>query len=863
MSSPVSHPQQTTAARREKTPAEWRLIAFALLGPLFLYGLTAALMGSGGALIWYAITSHHAVYAAFKLGLPLLFVGLMMLWAVIRSRPSEEPRLELSREDAPQLWAMTEDIADKLNAPAITSLRMSADYNASALLETSRLPFIGKHKAIVTIGLPLMLSLDADELRAVLAHEIGHISRNHSRAAIWIWRAMAHGQAMYEATNGGWASALIVKFYGWYAPRLNRMGARFSRQQEFEADAASAFIAGNGMAARALIATSAREVFYAKVMDGLQETLTSANGALPDIFDRLRAAFQDEATRREMITWLSRALNAEPDEDDSHPVLAGRLAALGVDPRTVSVPPLPLDNALDALFGARAQDVQARMLEVWRGDMAPFMDMRREQAGQMQAEIRKLRTQIGICGPSVLRNLSLAIRLFQRARYNEAIEAIRDIGKPLEALPAYAQAINGAARMWLGDARGVHDIFSACGRNPQIMSFAAREVSQWLDGPGARHDSPALRKELARFEKLNEDGMAEREEVSGKTRLAPIELSDEEMQGLLAALKPHRDAIRAVWIAGRACETLPAWRHLEILIEFRPRFWLWAFDGRAKMARVLQEINGALPEFYDFSYSLRPWPFFVKKGFVTRMRKLGRKLELEDTPAPASNTATAARPGGHVPVLSVPVKPEKKPRKPLLGRALKPLGGGLVMASLALPAIIGWKVFVNNSATHARLETMDRQYAREMQNRPWRKEAEVDTESPAKTVAAYFAARRAHDASPFLPIYTRATQAMLRNRHVTDAAMDAEARAYAACGKPDIMIKDEYAIARYAPGERRCPPIFLQKEDGRWRIDLAIMSDVIGFGRKGHWHFRKALPTEYAFAFSSWSFDRNGYPFEG
>ena len=271
----------------------------------------------------------------------------------------------------------------------------------------------------------------------------------------------------------------------------------------------------------------------------------------------------------------------------------------------------------------------------------------------------------------------------------------------------------------------------------------------------------------------------------------------------------------------------------------------------------MDEIRQALPDFHDCSFSMRPWPFFTPKGFVKRMRKLGAPLPLDDQPA-----TEARQPAARV-SLSAPPAVAKPRRGPILGRALKPLGGGLILASLALPAFIGWKVFVNNSATHARITQMERQYEQDIAARPWRKEAQVAMDDPAKTVAAYFAARRAHEASPFLPIYTRETREMLRKRHVPAAAMDAEANAYAACGAPDMRIGGDYAVARFHPGQRRCPPLFLQKEDGRWRMDLAAMSRVIGFGQKGYWHFYKPVPAEYGFAFSDWAFDGNGYPLKG
>lgn len=45
----------------------------------------------------------------------------------------------------------------------------------------------GMMKNYLIIGLPLMQSLSTEQLTSVLAHEFGHLSKNHARAANWIY----------------------------------------------------------------------------------------------------------------------------------------------------------------------------------------------------------------------------------------------------------------------------------------------------------------------------------------------------------------------------------------------------------------------------------------------------------------------------------------------------------------------------------------------------------------------------------------------------------------------------------------------------------------------------------------------------
>ncbi|MBO6851374.1 MAG: PDZ domain-containing protein, partial [Marinobacter sp.] len=69
-----------------------------------------------------------------------------------------------------------------------------------------------------------------------------------------------------------------------------------------------------------------------------------------------------------------------------------------------------------------------------------------------------------------------------------------------------------------------------------------------------------------------------------------------------------------------------------------------------------------------------------------------------------------------------------------------------------------------------------------------------------------------------------------------------------------------YAVIRYGIEQRQCAPWFLQKEGDRWRLDLAVQQQAIGFGRSNAWHLNSRVIHRYQFAFMDWRMDGNGYP---
>ena len=131
---------------------------------------------------------------------------------------------------------------------------------------------------------------------------------------------------------------------------------------------------------------------------------------------------------------------------------------------------------------------------------------------------------------------------------------------------------------------------------------------------------------------------------------------------------------------------------------------------------------------------------------------------------------------------------------------------------------------------------------------------------PEQVVAAYLGAMAAGNASPELDIFTAATREMMRDWVVTPAQMRNVVETYQRCTAPRLFQASTLAVVRYAADERACAPHFLRRSDGAWRLDLATMSREIRFNHRNEWRFPNGVPSEFAFAFEDWRFDRNGFP---
>jgi hypothetical protein len=134
--------------------------------------------------------------------------------------------------------------------------------------------------------------------------------------------------------------------------------------------------------------------------------------------------------------------------------------------------------------------------------------------------------------------------------------------------------------------------------------------------------------------------------------------------------------------------------------------------------------------------------------------------------------------------------------------------------------------------------------------------------SPAETVRAFIAAMEEGNDDPNLAVYSAASRLMLRGISASPAQMRAVVDTYNRCGIPESLIDGGVAVERYAVSARQCPPVLLFRENGAWVLDLVTASGVIRFNRKNEWHFSGGIPEGYAFAFTDWVLDSDGYPHE-
>ncbi|GAA2370143.1 M48 family metallopeptidase [Streptomyces cuspidosporus] len=311
-------------------------VFYALVALLVLLWLAFLVLGLWSAGVPESTAPPTSVIVACAAFAPIV-AG--MVWAVVRTaRPAAPPEdtVWVSRRRAPALWAAVEELAVGVGTAPPDAIRLTTEVNASVTEDATFLGLMPGRRTLY-LGLPLVVGLPPAELRAVLAHELGHFSRRHSRFGALAHRGTVGLAAALEAIISAAAANNLVRTYAGgpllllrgYTLLFRRLTRPVRRRQEIEADREAARVAGARTVADALRSAAALEVAWLEFVGGFLTPVRRAEGRVPDDPFRVFAHMVEAPELREPLAALrARATERPADRDDPHPDLATRLSCL-------------------------------------------------------------------------------------------------------------------------------------------------------------------------------------------------------------------------------------------------------------------------------------------------------------------------------------------------------------------------------------------------------------------------------------------------------------------------------------------------------------------------------------------------------
>jgi Zn-dependent protease with chaperone function len=245
---------------------------------VLLPGIYFGLMAGVGFGTWRHATGNTFLLSQGRWGI-LAYVAILLLGAALLilmlkpllAAPAETPKaVTLSPDEEPELFEHVRRLCGILRAPVPREIRVDCQVNASASFRRGWWSLLGNDLTL-TIGLPLVTTLDLRQLTGVIAHELGHFAQGGGMRLTFVVRSInvwfarvVYGRdevdaglarAMNSSSNVIYVFLLVgtVRLGVWLTKRIlwllmvtgHAVSSFLMRQMEFDADRYEARVAGS------------------------------------------------------------------------------------------------------------------------------------------------------------------------------------------------------------------------------------------------------------------------------------------------------------------------------------------------------------------------------------------------------------------------------------------------------------------------------------------------------------------------------------------------------------------------------------------------------------------------------------------
>jgi Zn-dependent protease with chaperone function len=162
-------------------------LAAALVAGFYLLGL-GLVAGLAWLSWWLWLASPGPVAGEFGLLVAAAAAAAAVpAWRLLRARPAPPAGAAVTERQAPELWSQVRALAEAVGTRPPDEIRLWFDANAG-VWEDARWLGLRAGRRYLYLGVPLLRVLSVAQLRAVVAHELGHYARHHTRLGVVTYR---------------------------------------------------------------------------------------------------------------------------------------------------------------------------------------------------------------------------------------------------------------------------------------------------------------------------------------------------------------------------------------------------------------------------------------------------------------------------------------------------------------------------------------------------------------------------------------------------------------------------------------------------------------------------------------------------
>lgn len=396
----------------------------ALLALTLLVGFYVFALGVVVGLVWAGVAVAKAGVSGYALGKLWIFVvviGFVVVKALFGRRKKQHappPGIPVTEQEQPALWAEVRAIAEFAQTRAPDEIRLVPDVNAAVSEDAQWLGLVSGTRRLY-LGVPLVLGLTRDQLRSVLAHELGHYSGKHTALGVVTYRGQ---EAIARVIGGLGPDSWTAGLFKLYARLYYAVSHTVSRRQELEADELSAALVGPRTAASALAEIRPISAAWDFYLESYVDLGDGVGHRPTDLYDGF-ARFLASPVRQEQLS----PLRDEPDDRptsvyDTHPAMSDRIARIEASGR-----PSHEDASGPATSLLAAGTVERAQEEVWAGDPRPGLPLAAivplAAAESLGHNARVVRAQLHALGTSP--DLAGALGMLREGRAGDLLRPLR------------------------------------------------------------------------------------------------------------------------------------------------------------------------------------------------------------------------------------------------------------------------------------------------------------------------------------------------------------------------------------------------------------------------------------------------------
>ena len=292
-------------------------------------------------------------YIPYKIVLLLVFGALMTVYSLVRSLfvkiESEDPGRTLGESEAPELWALTREVARVVGTRPVDEIRITpatemAVYERGSFRERAQ----DRGHRVLVLGIANLNGFELNAFRAVLAHEYGHFRHRDTAGGDVALRVnndiLKFALALAHSGQAVWYN-LAFQFLRVYHFIFRRISHGATRLQEVMADRVAAINYSPQAFEEGLRHVIRRQIEFEDVAHWEINDAIKSRRALQNLYE---LPVSNEICIEEK---LNEAIVRQTSEDDTHPAPAERFRLAS---RVTFTGELPPSRMVWELFADRA-----------------------------------------------------------------------------------------------------------------------------------------------------------------------------------------------------------------------------------------------------------------------------------------------------------------------------------------------------------------------------------------------------------------------------------------------------------------------------------------------------------------------------